>query len=297
MTALAAALGASSAGADLPAMARQQLFFVGSHANQPVLLAVVLQWRPSGAGAIIESKAFLAWAGRWKPPFYDRVTVDRWPGSALGPTARAWAAAARRPKRVRVGWVGGSDGFRLSIRRPAGALALTATGLRPAGTGVDPHGTVSWRAGPATLRVNGVDLVGVVISERLRRVREPWPRFGRFEMWLGRTAGGDAVLGRCHFRSTTVCLGSALVVTPTIAGTRTEPLRVGVPFTRRDPVSGFELPKAWSVQAPSLGALQRAGGTLGRGQAPDGGPAVYDISFAHGPKGSALVFHLQDRPN
>lgn len=274
-------------------MAREQLFFVGSDNGQPVLLALILQWQPDKAGAIIEAKSFLVWRGELRAPFYERKQLTRWPGSTLGPAARAWADAGGRSRRVRVGWSDNANGFRFSLRRPAGALILDARQLRSAGTGKDPHGDLAWRSGPATLRVNGRDVAGVAIVERLASVRTPWPHFGRFEMWLTQDGMGQAVLGRCRFESAKgPCVGKALVAGPNSAKTRV--LIIRETSRRTDSVSGFALPTVWHIVAPDLGKWTRAGGKISRGETPDGGPAAYDIGVARNKAGAALVFHIQD---
>lgn len=273
-------------------MARDQLFFVG-HDPEPVLLAVVLQRTSEGEGAVIEAKSFLAWRGKWRTPFWERVRVPRWPGRSVAQAIGAWRESRGGSEKLRVRWRSDPKGFELRLRRRSGALILRARGLAPAGGGEDPHGRVTWRSGAGTLTVNGREVQGVVAAESLAEVRAAWPRFGRFEMWLQAPASGGLVLGRTAL-SGARGEGRALVVGP--SGASRVPFAVRVRATRSDAQTGFALPTAWGLERPAAAVLERTGGELGRGEGAGGGPAVYDISLATDSDGkaAALVFHLQD---
>ena len=279
----------SSAPAADARMARDQIFFAG-RAPEPVLMAVVLQRSTNADGSaptVIEAKAFLAWRGTWRTPFWDRVEVPSWPGDDLGDALEAWRAA--RPRRLRVAANRTDAGLSLTLRRPNGGLRIEAPALIEAGEGVDPHGRVRWRSGAGTARVNGREVKGVVLVERLTTVANEWPRFGGFEMWLRTPPGGGLELARVaggagHGPSVRVDAQGA----PRAGRLQVRPLA-----TRPDVESGFALPTRWQVGDTTL---VRRGGELGRGRAPGGGPAVYDIGLATSTAGddAALVFHLRD---
>ena len=254
-----------------PPIARDQLFFVGDGGS--VLLALIVQRVPiRHRDASIEAKSFLVWDGRFETPFYTAWEVeDYWPATIEDVTY-----VSPSDLRIRVQ----NQPFCLIVRRPAGALELSAPTVTDAGTGDDPHGEVAWTAGRGTLNVNGKVVDGTVLIERLSRPTTAWPRFGKFEMWLLAPPEGGLVLGRT---------GSAVVI-PRHGPPRHIPFAPVAEVTRADPDSGFRLPIRWNVGGKEL---DRVTGSVGRGTSPGGGPAVYDISFARG-EGAALVFHLED---
>ena len=274
-------------------MAREQVFFTGA-APEPVLLAVVLQRTTDGtpgAPTAVEAKAFLAWDGAWRTPFFERVTLPRWPGDDPESAVAAWQAARMGP-RLRVRYRDAAQGFVLGLRRPGGGLTVAAVGLRSAGAGDDPHGTVTWRAGPGRLTLNGREIPGTVVVERLAVVRSAWPWFGRFEMWLRRPPEGGLQLARVHLHGRDG-RGLGLAVDPSGAA-RLEPFVCTVAATRLDPVTGRLVPTSWRLWDDT--ELVRTGGEAGRGSDPAGGAALYDIGAALAPPtaDAALVFHLED---
>ena len=260
-----------------PPIARDQVFFVGEGPS-PVLLALVFQRAPNGAGTTsVEVKSFLVWEGRFETPFYAQRDVPTWPGSDL-------TSAATSDGDLRLSVT--EQPLRIEARRPSGALILEAPALTPAGSGDDPHGQVTWTSGRGTLRVNGRTVHGTVLWERLTRPRPAWPRFGQFEMWLATEPNGGLVLGRHHVGEPGVA-----VHVPRSGPPRIEAFGPEVARAVPDAETSFPLPLGWR-NGPSH--LERIAGALGRGQAPGGGPAVYDVAFARGEGVAALVFHLVD---
>ena len=269
---------------------RDQLFFVGRIGREPVLLAIVLQRRADPVGAVVEAKAFLSWRGRWRTPFYEQVRLPAWPGGGLKRAIDAWRLGRGQAGKLRVAWRETKSGFELRMRRPSGGIRLSAHALRHAGTGSDPHGTVRWRTGPGEVVVNGKTVAGVVIAEELSVVRQPWPTFGRFEMWLHAPPGGGAVLARCRLEGR-VCSGRALRLDAAGASANAR-FRADVLQSRPDAPTHFHVPIAWRVGEVEM---TRADGEAGRGTAPGGGPALYEIGAVGAISGdAALVFHLQD---
>ena len=259
-------------------------------------MALVVQRASVAAGARLEAKAFMAWRGRWQPVFYERLEVTdvAGPGDGLAAALEAWRdAPSARPKRL--SWTLTADDLTLSVRRPTGALRISATELRDAGVSTDPHGRVTWRVGPATLEVNGRRFDGHVVTERLLPPTAAWPSFGRFEMWVVSPEDGGLLLARAHLHED-VGDGEALLVTPGGAA-GTTPFAVEILEARRDATTGFARPTRWRLSLAAAGPLVRAGGDLARGVTPRGDPAVYDIGLAVEADGGAeaLVFHLQDR--
>jgi hypothetical protein len=124
-----------------------------------------------------------------------------------------------------------------------------------------------------------------VVVESLRNAPVVWPRFGHFEMWV-LADGGRLAVGRSP--------GRALWVDPEGVQSTAE-FSATAARRRTEAPSGFKLPSGWWQGVGP--AWSRVDGALSRGRAPDGGPAVYDISLARGGASRvALVFHLQDAP-
>jgi len=281
-----------------PRMARHQLFFAAVE-PEPILVALIIKRMSDASGVWLETKAFVAWKGRWQSPYFQRIRLPKWPGKTLSQAATAWQAHLGRGKlRLRVSERGG--GLNLSIRRPQGGLEINARKLLPAGSGVDPHGAITWQRANARLVVNGRRFKGRLFVEEMATATTTWPRFGRFEMWLRLLPDGGLLLGRAAVDSSAnegralfwPTKGRAAVVAFAVAGAS----------TRREPKTGFTLPIGWRLGGRVPGLLRRVGGELGRGKAPGGGAAVYDISLAVGDGGPvtggmALVFHLQDEPS
>lgn len=271
-------------------MARDQLFFVGQDPD-PLLLALVFQRHRRGDGASMEAKAFTAWKGEWVTPFWERVDLDAWPGDGIGPALTAWQGA-RAATNLRISWSDDDAGLRVKLRGRSAALELAADALPQVATGEGPHGPLSWRAGPAIAQVDGREVRGLLVAERLTEGRVPEPLFGRFEMWLLAPADGGLVLGRRTLSERGS--GRALGVGPDGAVTLEafDPVEVE---HRLDAATGFELPIRWRLDGIELG---RRDGEAGRGTRPDGGVAVYDVCHARHDDGQpeALVFHLQDQP-
>ncbi len=279
----------------VPAMARHQLFFAGVD-PEPILVALIIKTLRHDKEVSLEAKAFVAWKGKWQTPFWEKVKLRTWPGTTLSRAAAAWQAGHSKGK-LRLSVSEGDGGLKLSIRRPQGGLEISARGLRPAGKGMDPHGAVSWRSARARLLLNGRRFKGRLIAEQLPRATTPWPRFGRFEMWLRLLPDGGMMLGRARFAAIKGS-GSALWI-PAAGAPRTTPFEVHGASTRRERDSGYALPIGWRLGGKVPGLLRRVGGEVGRGAAQGGGKAVYDISLAVGDGGPlkggmALVFHLQD---
>ena len=271
-------------------MARDQLFFV-AQTPEPVLLALIVQRtrEPLGPSVMLEVKAFLVARGRVQSLFWERVALDAWPGEDLRDALAAWQKQRRGPG-LRLGFAVDTTGLSVSVRQPSGGFALQAHDLHAIGTLADPHGEVSLRAGVGSLEVNGKQWQGPVLAERLAPGGLAWPHFGRFEMWLAAPNDGTLWLGRTDLRAG---IGQAAVVALGRPA-RIQAFHVQVAKMHRDATTGFDLPDAWQVALEAPAALTRSGGQAGRGEAPGGGPAVYDISVASGPQATALVFHLQD---
>ena len=269
-------------------MARDQLFFVGRDPD-PLLLTLVFQRHRRGEGAALEAKAFTAFRGAWMTPFWERVELETWPGDGLDHALTAWQQA-RTGGDLRLSWSDDDAGLRVLLRGRSTAVELTAEALSPAGTGEDPHGPLSWRAGPAVAKVDGREIRGLLVAERLTEGRVPEPTFGRFELWLLAAADGGLLLGRRTLSEPGP--GAALRVAPDGAAL-IEPFEPSAGATRVDPDSGFALPTRWRLTDLEL---HRRGGEGGRGVRPDGGPAVYDVSYASSPADGteALILHLHD---
>ena len=261
-------------------MAREQLLFASGGAD-PTLLAIVFQRVRDGAGASIEAKAFLVWDGVWRPPFWERVAVPRWPGIGLDPALAAWEDA-RGGKALRVAWTDGDQGLHVALRAPEFGVAIDAPALTDAGTGADPHGAVAWRTGPAEVTVNGAVRTGLVVVEALAGGAKATPSFGKFEMWLATPGPGELVLGRRTLSADSP--GEAVRVTA--AGAAIDAgFPVAVAGTRPDAKTGFGLPSGWQLgdHGPSYARID---GEIGRGRGPDGQPAAYDVAFARQVDGS-----------
>ena len=289
-SAAALVLAAAATVGTSPSFARDQLVFAAV-APEPVVTVLVVQRSEGEEGVTLEAKAFVAWRGRWQTPFYERLSLPAWPGERLDSALAAWRdAPAAAPKRLR--WTSGDEGLALAIRRPEGALVLVAGSMAPAGGTEDPHGRVTWRAGAATLTLNGRTFEGHAAHERLEPPAVAWPSFGRFEMWVLAPEAGGLVLGRAWLGSRR---GEALVVDAggraAVAAFSVEPLE-----TSHDPETGFALPVRWRVAQGAEGVLTRGDGARARGSGAQGGPAVYDIGVALEDGGGALavVLHLQD---
>ncbi len=272
-------------------MARDQLFFV-AQTPEPVLLALIVQRTrtPTEPGATLEVKAFLVARDRLQSLFWERVQLDAWPGDDLQDALAAWQKTRTSPG-IRLKFAVEPRSVSLNVRQPSGGFALDATDLQPLGTVPDPHGEVTARAGVGTLEVNGKKWRGPVLAERLAPGSQAWPQFGQFEMWLAAPTDGALWLGRFDLQRQT---GRAAVVAEGQAA-RIAPFQVTINHTRDDAESGFALPDAWTVGLPTPVSLTHAVGQLGRGTAPKGGAAVYDIGVASGSGATALVFHLQDQ--
>ena len=284
---LLAACGRTAVDSPASPMARDQLFFVGQDPD-PLLLALVFQRHHRAPGASLEAKAFTAWRGAWVTPFWERVELDLWPGDDLDAALAGWQRA-RTGQALRLSWSDDEAGLEVKLRGRSSAIELSAASLPDVATGEGPHGPLAWRAGPGLARVDGREIRGVIVAERLTEAKTPDPVFGRYEMWLLSPGDGDLVLGR----RTLGAPGRALRVSPR-GSARLEAFDPEPLENRLDPTTGFELPVRWR-----LGDLEliRRDGEEGRGHRPDGGPAVYDASFADQPEGgaSALILHLQDR--
>lgn len=271
-------------------MARDQIFFAGSD-PEPLLLAIILQRTETKLGAVAEAKVFIASGDSWRQPFWEQAELPFWPGQNLDAALDAWQAV-RKGRALRLRWAGGESTFELDLQTGGGRISLRATELADAGAGTDPHGPVIWRAGAGSVTINGALVRGTVLLEALPRAEEPWPRFGRFEMWLIGGAGGGLILGRHYAGQKT---GRAIAVA---AGGKVSRMPFGaeVLSSRADPSTGFQLPSRWRLATTGKPTLERRAGDVGRGTAPSGGPAVFDISLATtaGGKTRALVFHLQD---
>jgi len=272
-------------------MARQQLYFVGFHGDP--LMVVVFQRQTNGRITELEAKAFLAWDGAWRPPFWERVEVDAWPGDDLQTAVDAWQGA-RTGQALRLDWRDDGEGLHVSLRSPSTSVVVEAPVLQDSGGGFDPHGPVTWRSGRGVLRINDVERVGTVVVERLAGEVDPRPWFGVFEMWVLSPEQGTLVLGRRHLSREGD--GEALRVRWHGPTYDVEPFRVELLAARPDEPTGFALPARWSVASDDL-VLSRMAGQTTHGRAPDDSPAAYDISLAADPDGPAraLVFHLQDR--
>jgi hypothetical protein len=272
-------------------MARHQLFFVGFHGDP--LLVVVFQRQTDGRTTELEAKAFLAWDGAWRPPFWERVEVDAWPGDDLQTAVDAWQRV-RTGQALRLEWDDEGEWLRVLLRSPSTSVEVEVPTLRDAGAGLDPHGPVSWQSGRGVLRINEAERVGMVVVEHLAGEVEPRPWFGAYEMWVLSPEQGTLVLGRRHLSRDGP--GESLRVGWHGAVSAGGPFGVQVVADRPDESTGFALPDRWEI-APDGPVLSRVAGQTTRGRAPDDGPAVYDISLAAEPDGTAraLVFHLQDR--
>ena len=282
-----------------PQMVRDQLFFAGRETpgGPPTIVALVVQRQRQrqgqglglpNEGAVVEAKAFIDGRGEWRTPFWGQVTLDAWPGDDLYAAVDAWTQAGDRSQpRLTVSY--DDHALAVKVRTQSRRLEIDAGALVDAGSGWDPHGTVTWRAGAATAWLDGHALEGVCVWERLVDGQSA-PHFGQFEMWLMAPAAGGLVLARAQ--RPVAKARSALRISPTGAASRT-PFAAAVLSGQLDPESGFSLPQSWQVGAERL---TRRGGQIGRGQSPSGGPAAYDISVASVSETGthALVFHLRD---
>lgn len=274
-------------------MARDQIFFA-ARTPEPVLLALIVQRtrEPSRSGAVLEAKALVAARNRLQSLFWERVELPSWPGAALRDALQAWQTQ-RSGRGLRLSFQATTSHLSIAVRQPEGGFELQVPSLSASGTTQDPHGLTQLRTGPATLTVNGQTWHGVVLAEALEPGSRAWPAYSQFEMWLATTAQGGLWLGRCDLHAAAAC-GEVLraeVGQPVLK----RPFSVQATATRRDAPSGFALPTAWSADLGGLLQLQRQDGQVGRGKAPAGGPAVYDLSAAAGDGALALVFHLQDQ--
>lgn len=271
-------------------MARDQIFFA-AQTPEPVLLALILQRTrtPTEPTTALEVKAFLVARNRLQSLFWERVSLDTWPGDDLDAVLTAWQAQRKGPA-LRLDFAVQPTTLDVSVRQPSGGFALHATRLSPLGKMTDPHGMVSLRAGSAALEVNGETWHGPVLAEQLAPESQAWPTYGQFEMWLAAAPDGALWLGRNDLMHHS---GQAAVV-PLAQPARLAAFPVAVTRSRVDVPTGFALPNAWNIALEAPVALVRQTGEPSRGHAPNGGPAVYDISVATGPQTTALVFHLQD---
>ncbi len=299
-------LVASSASPATPApesaeMVRDQLVF-SSHEPDHVVALLVLQRTRAGAGASLELKALSASPEGWAPPTWVKTRLPRWPGEELGATLRAWSRATASGAsplgalEPRVEATTSATSLSLSVRDRSGRLSLEASHLVAAGGGSDPHGPVTWRTGEGLLIVSGKELRGLVVVEHLGGGARAWPSFGAFEMWIVRPAGGGLLLGRHGGAAAPATppapFGEALWLPPT-GPPEPRAFRTQTLATRPDAASGFALPIHWRLEAATY---RRVGGELSRGQAPSGGPQLYDLSAARevDGEGVALVLHLED---
>lgn len=278
-------------------MSRHQIFFAGVD-PEPILVALILKRTRDASGIFVEAKSFVAWNGQWQTPFWERKRLKRSPGASLAALAGAWQAAAGAAE-LRLNVQETSHKLKMTLRRKQGGLEIDARGLAPVGTASDPHGAITWRAGSARIKVNGKRFRGKLVVEQLAHATTPWPHFGRFEMWLRGLADGGLLLGRVTIHGVEG-KGRALLL-PASGKAAVVPFAVASASTREDKDSGFKLPIGWQLGRPIPALMRRAGGEVGRGKAPDGKPAVYDISLAVGDGGpvaggTALVFHLHDAP-
>ena len=275
------------------ALLRRQLFFSGRDDEGPVLAALVLQWQTRPVGAVIEAKGFVVARGALRAPFYERTALPSWPGEDVPGVLEAWRAA-RSGDPARIAWVEEGSSLDASVRGASGAVSLGFEALAPAGQGTGPHGPLSWRAGRATLSLDGAEVQGVGVVEQLRG-HTATPSFGRFEMWLLAPSANALVLGRRTLGGSSP--GQALRV-DRLGRASTGPFDVEVSGQRLHQATGFELPTAWRL--PSEGDLMLSRSSEGEpvtGVGGSGGPAIYDIGLATSERGpdTALVFHLQDR--
>ena len=194
---------------------------------------------------------------------------------------------------MRIAWQDRGDRLDASVRRAGAALGLSMKRLQPVGVGAGPHGPLSWRAGRATLDLDGEEIHGVGVVERLRG-DVAVPSFGRFEMWLLASPSGSLVLGRRTLDGGDP--GHALRV-DRVGRPSTGPFDVEVIALRRHEPTGFELPIAWTLPSDANLSFSRSGrDTSVTGLGAAGGPVVFDIGLAasSNPRAAALVFHLQD---
>ncbi len=243
-------------------------------------------------GAAVEAKGFVVTDGALRSPFYERVLLDAWPGDGVSEAVDAWASS-REGEPLRLRWQDDGATLEASVRSRSASLELVLDRLMPAGEGVGPHGPLSWRSGRATLRLDGRAVSGVGVVERLRG-DVATPSFGRFEMWLLRTADGSLVLGRSMLDAD--ALGTALRV-DRLAQAGVGPFAVEVTTHRRHEPSGFDLPVSWRLPADGGVVVSRVRpGDPAVGRSASGGVAVYDVGLAASQDGrsTALVFHLQD---
>lgn len=276
--------------APAPAIAREQLFFSGRSDDGPVLATLVLQREPRRTGALIEAKGFVSMAGAWRAPFFQRVELRDWPGVEVSSALEAWRGAPGGAA-LRIEWEDDGDALTASARSRGASVQLSFAGLAAAGGEVGPHGPLSWRAGRATLSLDGAEVSGVGVVESLRgEIAEP--RFGRFEMWLLAPTAGSLVLGRRTLDSRAA--GFALRV-DSVGRAELGEFDVTVVSGRTHEATGFELPTSWRL--PLDGDLVVSRGE-GQGSATVGVSAVYDIGPASSADGRSqgLVFHLQDQP-
>ena len=274
-------------------MARDQIFFA-AQSPEPLLLALIVQRtrEPDRPGAVLEAKALVAARNRLQSLFWERISLDSWPGEQLQDALQAWQSQ-RSGRGLRLSFQATTSHLSVAVRQPEGGFELEVPSLTEAGTTQDPHGLTRLRSGAATLTVNGQTWQGVVLAEALEPGSRAWPNYGQFEMWLATTARGGLWLGRCDLSAAAAC-GEAIHAKagqPLVK----QPFSTHIAASRQDAASGFALPTAWSVDLGGPLGLERQDGQLGRGKAPAGGSALYDLSVATGGGALALVFHLQDR--
>jgi len=291
LTLCAACRGTPARQAQHSEMARDQLFFA-AFVPEPVILALIVQRTrdPAVPGATLEAKAFLVARNRLQSLFWERVALDTWPGRDLAAVLKAWQSQRKGPG-LRLSFAVAATQFTLTVRQPGGSFSLRGSQLHDIGWTADPHGRTALRAGSGELEVNGQTWHGAVLAETLEPGSRAWPEFGRFELWLAATQDGALWLGRSDLAAGR---GSATVVAPGKPA-RVQPFSVRIAQTRRDAVTGFALPTAWHAHLDETRTLSRTDGQSGRGTAPGGRQAVYDISVAGEPRATALIFHLQDK--
>ncbi len=261
-----------------PAIAREQLVFAGEDAEGPVLAALAFQRELTSAGAVFEVEGFVARGGALRSPVHERVELAAWPGDGVPDALGAWRQQSPEDSR-RVGWEDLGDALVVGLRSPSGSLELTLGGLRPAGSGVDPHGPLKWRSGVGMLVLDGEQIRGVGALEKLRG-HTASPSVGDFAMWVLAPEGGGLVLGRQSAGQP----GAALRVDKQGQG-RADAFAAEV--KERVSHAGRELPSRWLVDGQELARVGEAKPV----SLPNGG--VQDTAVARG-AGAAIVFHRVD---